>query len=317
MGRVTVTGRTLAGVAAAVRLARVGHEVTLVESPGEGAALRAQLGATLGFPAPWRDLFKKSGRPTAGALGLHGLDLVPDPEGPPTDRAAVWYADVEAHGEPVATAWRDLVDAADDAWQSVRPLGVEAELTPDAVARAALSPRRSLADVAATLPHPDLAHRVRRLADDHRVAPDSAPAWLVSRLSVERTFGRWRLVDAAGTPQPASALVDVLDDRLAERGVRVVATDPGDAQAHVQTRDPGVRWRRPPRWGRRGTFTAQLLARPSLRDPAGPGRFHASASSPAGPEPWAQLLSGALAAYAVHEHLTGEDIRPTNKSLAR
>ena len=38
----------------------------------------------------------------------------------------------------------------------------------------------------------------------------------------------------------------------------------------------------------------------------------ASAASPAGPEPWAQLGSAALAVYELHERLTGEDSRPTN-----
>ncbi|MDQ9081882.1 carotenoid dehydrogenase, partial [Cutibacterium avidum] len=41
----------------------------------------------------------------------------------------------------------------------------------------------------------------------------------------------------------------------------------------------------------------------------------ASAASHGGPEPWAQLLTGALAAYLTHERLTGEDIRPTNKVI--
>lgn len=317
MGTVTIVGRTFAGVAAAVRLARVGHAVTLVEDPGTDH-LRPHLGGTLVFPAPWRDLFKKSGRPAAGALGLHGLDLVPDPDGPPTDRGDVWYADSAALGEPAARAWRDLVDAADDTWQAIRPLGLEDELTPDAVVRAGLDPRRSLADVARTLPHPALAHRVATLARGLAPEPAAAPAWLTARLAVVRTFGRWRLQDAAGRPVAASALVDVLDDRLAARGVRITG-DPratADADAVVVTEDPGVRWRRPHRWGR-DTFTAQLLARPALRDPLRPGWFHASASSPGGAEPWAQLLSGALATYAVHEHLTGDDIRPTNRALAR
>ncbi|MDO5630048.1 MAG: hypothetical protein Q4G43_17180, partial [Mobilicoccus sp.] len=70
-------------------------------------------------------------------------------------------------------------------------------------------------------------------------------------------------------------------------------------------------------WRPASTFTAQLLARPALRDPDDPSRFHASASSPAGVEPWAQLLSGALATYAAHAFLTDEDIRPTNKALSR
>lgn len=319
MGRVTILGRTFAGVAAAVRLARVGHDVTLVESPGDQDALRTALGATLDFPAPWRDLFKKSGRPAAGALGLHGLDLVPDPDGEPTDRGETWYADVAALGEAHARAWRDLVDAADEAWQAIRPLGLEAELTPDAVTRAGLHPRRSLEDVARTLPHPVLADRVRRIAIDRGLDPAEAPAWLTSRLAVQRTFGRWRLLATGGEPAPASGLVDVLDSRLTERGV-TITTDPATtapAEATIDTRDPGQRWRKPSRWTGRDTFTAQLLARPALRDPRRPSWFHASASSPAGTEPWAQLLSGALATYAAHEHLTGEDIRPTNKALAR
>ncbi len=317
MGRITVLGRTFAGVAASVRLARVGHEVTLVDSPA--ADLRPQLGDTLDFPAPWRDLFKKSGRPAAGALGLHGLDLVADPEGAPTDRGDVWYADVAALGEPAARAWRDFVDAADDTWQAIRPLGLEAELTPDAVARAGLHPRRSLEDVARTLPHPVLAERVRAVAGRLGLDPAATPAWYTARLAVERTFGRWRLQRADGEPVPTSGLVDVVEDRLAERGVRIVS-DPQEgrhADATIDTVDPGVSWRRPTLLNRGTTFTAQLLARPALRDPQRPGWFHASVSSPAGSEPWAQLLSGALATYAAHEYLTGEDIRPTNKALAR
>lgn len=315
MATVTVLGGTFAGVASATRLARVGHEVTLVADPGWADGLRAALGETLDFPAPWRDLFKKTGRPAAGALGLHGLELVADPDGPPTDRAGVWYADLAALDGPAARAWRDLVDAADDAWQALRPLGVESELTPDAVARAGLHPRRSLANLARTLPHPALAARLTRLAATRGLAPADAPAWLVSRLAVERTFGRWRLVDAQGGGVPASALVGVLRDRLDARGVRIAEQAPGAADAVIDTHDPGLSWHRPRPWRRRDSFVDQLLARPALKVPGSPGRFHASASSPAGGEPWAQLLSGALAAYAAHTFLTGEDIRPTNKAL--
>jgi hypothetical protein len=41
----------------------------------------------------------------------------------------------------------------------------------------------------------------------------------------------------------------------------------------------------------------------------------ASAASHGGPEPWAQLLTGALAAYRVHRRLTGEDVSPTNPAV--
>jgi len=33
-----------------------------------------------------------------------------------------------------------------------------------------------------------------------------------------------------------------------------------------------------------------------------------------GAEPWAQLLVGALATYRIHDQLTGDDIRPSNKA---
>ena len=71
---------------------------------------------------------------------------------------------------------------------------------------------------------------------------------------------------------------------------------------------PGPRgplWRRPSDW----------LRRPAVRDAS--GVFNASTGGRGGDEPWAQLLGGALAAYAVHEVLTGEDIRPTNKARRR
>lgn len=325
MADVTVLGGTFAGVAAAVRLARVGHAVVLVPGRDDWAgSLRAELGPTLDFPAPWRDLFKKSGRPAAGALGLHGLELVADPD-PPTDRGQRWYADRDALGAAHADAWRSFVDAGDATWQALRPLGVEAEITAAtgsdaALTRAGLHPRRSLADVARTLPHPALAARVTAMATGRGLDPRDAPAWLTSRLAVERTFGRWRLLDAAGAARPASELVDVLLDRIADRGVVLADAATSDAsprRAVVDARDPGVAWRRPRPLRRDGSFFDQLRRRPPVSDPAAPGLFRASGSSAAGVEPWAQLLSGALAAYAAHAHLTGEDIRPTNKALAR
>ena len=55
-----------------------------------------------------------------------------------------------------------------------------------------------------------------------------------------------------------------------------------------------------------------LLDLPPLQ-PAREGVAVASPWSPGGTDSWAQLLTGALAAYRLHEQLTGEDIRPTNR----
>lgn len=318
MARITVLGGTFAGVAAAVRLAHVGHALTLVEpDPTWPDALGRQLGDTLAFPAPWRDLFTKSGRPAKGALGLHGLELVPAPDSP-GDRGDQWYADVATLGPDAAATWRDLVDAADRTWLALRPLGLEAEITPAALAAARLDPRRSLEHVARELRHPVLAARVRAVASERGLSPADTPAWYTSRLSVERTFGSWHLVTADGAHTPASALVAVLTDRLAARGVRL-ATRTADADAAagadalIDTRDPALVWHRPRPLSRGDTFVDQLVTRPPITTGTR-GGFAASASSAGGAEPWAQILSGALAAYAAHEYCTGEDIRPTNRS---
>lgn len=53
-----------------------------------------------------------------------------------------------------------------------------------------------------------------------------------------------------------------------------------------------------------------LLRTPVIRDvPA------ASSCSPAGNDVWAELASAALAVYELHERLTGEDCRPTNRAF--
>ena len=71
---VIVVGGDLAGLAAAARLAKAGHLVELYERSdtlgGTWAPYRLLSGhlinnapPIIGFPAPWRDLFRKSGRP--------------------------------------------------------------------------------------------------------------------------------------------------------------------------------------------------------------------------------------------------------------
>lgn len=68
-----------------------------------------------------------------------------------------------------------------------------------------------------------------------------------------------------------------------------------------------------PGFGTRWTSPRTWLRQPPLRA-ATPSVTLASASSRGGNDPWAQLLSAALASYVTHEELTGADIRPTNKA---
>jgi phytoene dehydrogenase-like protein len=90
---VVVIGGGVAGLAAAARLAKAGHTVELYEQSdklgGTWAPYRLLSGVTvddapsiIGFPAPWRDLFRKTGRPLETELARMGYAL--EPAGPPT-----------------------------------------------------------------------------------------------------------------------------------------------------------------------------------------------------------------------------------------
>ena len=416
MSRVVVVGGALAGIAAAARLARAGHQVTLVEARERVGGRLAEPGVwspVLPFPAPLRDLLRKSGRPFDGEFGRLGLRMTTAPPSRhvfgdgtvlawPTDRAEQWHVLSVRYSAAVATRWRDLVDSHDETWQTLRLMGLEGELSDRsqvAARRRLLDPRRTVEDAARRLEHPHLAELVRDVARRIGSEPHETPAWLLSRLSVERTFGRWLLTDASGAVRPAAVILDVLADRLRTRGVLVltetravrlrpagVTTDAGHLQADavVSTVNPwaharlagvadlprrhdllrlspalapavalrltddraaaplveevhhtaagplvrllrgvpggteivehdftrrqaapgfGVRWRGPATW----------LRMPAIRPPGQHRLFTASAGSRGGNEPWAQLLSGALAVYAAHELLSGDDIRPSNR----
>lgn len=335
--RVVVVGGSLGGLASAARLARIGHSVVLLERREEFGPWSID---PLAFPAPWRDFFTKTGRTLDAELRKAGLVLAPDPAAV-TDRGEQWRTMVQAYGEAAAGQWRDLLDREDEVWQALRPLGLEAELTDAAATRQPLL-RGTLESVAGRLANPEMAARVRALALDAGDDPRRTPSWLASRLAVERTFGLWRLSSVAGVTVPGATLADLVVERASARGVDlrtgvaassatqtsvttdaeiltadavVLATAPWEIDRLLGRRPlpwrrltPGPRgpaWRRPSDW----------LRRPTVRDAS--GVFTASTGGRGGDEPWAQLLGGALAAYAVQEVLTGEDIRPTNKARRR
>ncbi|WP_428533680.1 FAD-dependent oxidoreductase [Propionicimonas sp.] len=359
---IVVVGAGLAGLAAAARLARAGHEVVVCDNapvPGTGIGVATEPGGTvLTLPAAWRDLFRKTGRSLDAELGRAGLELVPAPprsftlsDGSalalPTDRGAQWAVLAPRFGQDTAAAWRDLLDELDGTWQVLRRLGLEAEFDGRLTAadRAVLAPRTSIARLAGRVP--PLADLVLEVAARLGQDPARLPGWHATRLSVERVFGRWQLVDTRGVPQPAAALVGLLVERLGARGAEVrsgvevlsIRVDPhgghrltttaGDlvAETVVSAVDPfthadltrerpdlrtAQRLQRAPGGGPLWTSWRTLLDLPRLQ-PAKPGVIVASAWSPGGTDAWAQLLTGALAAYRVHAELTGEDMRPTNK----
>ncbi len=249
---VVVVGGGIAGMAAAARLAKAGHAVELYEReavlggrwaaadlPGAGPVDAAP--AVLPFPAPWRDLFRKSGRPLEAELARSGHALVPaaavayrfadgNQLSLPTERGAQHAALRTAFGAGAADRWRDLLDELDEVWQILRSLGLEQPLRGrDQLPRpvlARLHARRSLSWLAARLDEPHLEALVRSLAHRHGSDPDQTPAFAAVDLSVSRRFGHWHVgaTDPAAHPSDtgrSSVLTEALARRLGTRGVQV------------------------------------------------------------------------------------------------
>jgi len=229
---VVVIGATLGGLAAAVRLARVGHHVVVVDASPSPSSDPWLSRPVVALPAAWRDLFRKSGRILDATLAVDGYELVSAPptrhefaDGStldlPTDRGQQYMAVATLAGEKAATAWRDLLDAADETWQLVRRAGLETEADlAEPRTHKLLTDPRTIASEAERLPDPRVAALVRSVADRLGSAPEDTPYWLLSRPSVERTFGLWTL-SRDGVPQPAESLTGLLHRRAADRGVEL------------------------------------------------------------------------------------------------
>ena len=185
----------------------------------------------------------------------------------PAGRGAQHAALTAGYGGAVAEHWRDLVDRLDRVWQTLRPLGWEADRRDADLSRRVrrdLLDRQTLADLARTAGHPHLEALVGSVAYRLGGTPAHTPAWAAVELSLQRTFGRWQLQPADadhGTTDGSgrsSVLVEALAGRLDLRRVevhrnsavtairvetgRVVAVGIGSedrpAQAVVSTVDP-------------------------------------------------------------------------------
>lgn len=386
---VQVRGNGLTALAAALRLARLGHRVQLVSpEPVWRAAsdhpLSVVLPPVVELPAAWKDLFAKTGRSMDAELAGLGLELVEAPPVVhllagdslrlPTERAEQLAA-VRGH-YAAADIWRELLDMADEAWSARRRFGLERPVTVTPSRRdlpGALADRRRLDQLAAGLP--PLLHRVvvDLGAECGGAVAGAGAGLLIANLAVPRVFGRWHLLGPQG-PTTLQPLLDLLGRRLETRGVELLDGPGGSPDAVVETGGAPLPHRTRPflaptvtltrtrsvgpiegvehdvehtdsgpvgRWcWREGEDLLQLvhdhsrpLPAPSLgpavtsaaawcrRRPLrwergdGPATLTAGPASHGGPEPWAQLLTGALAAYRVHRRLTGVDVSPRNRAI--
>lgn len=227
MARVVVVGGGFGGLSAAARLAKLHHDVVLLEASGElgGRLLGHRVGDhswqlsldTVTLPGVLRDLFRKSGRPLERVL-----DLVPT-EGrrhvfvdkstldlPFGDRADQHDAITEFLGG--SDRWSPWLDAMADTWDTFRRSSIESLDPPDSSVGRSLKARRRMAKRA----YRELKdERLERVVLDPFILDGEylpfVPAFLAVWNYVERTFGRWR-VDG-GLPALAAALTTRLDER--------------------------------------------------------------------------------------------------------
>jgi phytoene desaturase len=236
MARVIVIGAGLAGLAAAVRLAKLGHQVTICEQDGRlgGALGRVDAdgfswdagAASTTLPAALRDLFRKSGRPIES---LVQLDPITEPRRhlfgdgsvldlPVGDRAGQLDAWTDLAGAKTAKRWTDLVDSYGETWQVLRKTSLEPPLMdrlPWSAIRA-LKPWQSLARVAERRLDDDRARAVLRYyATQHGSDPKLTPGYVGVWSYLERTFGRWTVDGGFG------AIADALAQRASERKIDV------------------------------------------------------------------------------------------------
>lgn len=239
MARVVVIGGGFGGMSAAARLAKLGHEVTLLErSAALGGALATEerdgfewdAGPTSTLlPAVIRDLFRKSGRPLEREVDLQPLDPVREhrfEDGsslqlPGGSRAAQLTA-VDGLGPGLGQQWVDHVASYGDVWELLRKEWFERPFDADVAPRelTTLLSRRESLDKRLRRTFRD--ERLRLVAG-HRLVMDGhelrdVPVFAGVDVYLEQRFGAWTV------PGGLAALGTAMADRLALRGVTVLTS---------------------------------------------------------------------------------------------
>jgi phytoene dehydrogenase-like protein len=240
MARVVVVGGGFGGLASAARLAKLGHDVTLVEANAEvGGALgyverdgfRWDAGPTSTLlPAVIRDFFRKSGRPAEKEIDLVPVepaqqhrfsdDTVLDL--PAGSRAAQLEAVSSVLGASEGARWVSYVDDFGEVWEALRKDWFEKPWSAEHAskdARALLDSRFTLHKlVTKEFKNAHLRTLALHQARFEGHDPRNVPAWVGLWSYVEQNFGSWTLPGGMGQ------LAGVLAERLATRGVTVLTS---------------------------------------------------------------------------------------------
>lgn len=256
MARIIVVGSGFAGLSAAARLAKLRHQVTVLERRAEpgGQLLGHSIGGTrwaagpesVTLPGVFRDLFRKSGRPMDALIAISPAGprrhLVP---GRWPRRGLVLdlpFGTRGAQHDAVTTAlgsdpWSPWVDELADPWDVLRRRVLES-----AHPYGATAPAAPLADLTLDgLARPVRDARLRRVGAELGWVEPSGPSVLAVWHYVERNFGRWRF--DGGSAGLAAALLKRLGERRVpvETGVEVASPSGAAAVDGVVLADGSVR----------------------------------------------------------------------------
>lgn len=231
--RVVVVGGGFGGLAAAARLAKLGHDVTLLERSDHLGGVLARVSQD-GFswdagptytllPAVVRDLFRKSGRPLERELDLVPLDLLREHRFEDGSRLRLPHgragqlAAVDELGPGLGQQWVDHVASYAEDWDVLRRGYLENPWRPDDLPREVAARLDSRATLQQRLRRTFRDDRLRQVAAHPLLAEGhdlrEVPAWLGMGAYVEQRFGAWTV--AGGLAR----LGEVLAARLVTRGV--------------------------------------------------------------------------------------------------
>ncbi|WP_019877418.1 phytoene desaturase family protein [Sporichthya polymorpha] len=245
MARVVVIGAGLSGLAVALRLARLKHDVIVcerAEEPGgqAGRFERDGFGFDTGptlvqLPAGYRDLFRKTGKttPLESVLDLEPVDPAmrwqfadgPRIDIPNATRAGTMEVIAAGLGPTAAEDWDTFLATGSDLWATFRQGFVAA---PPTTRLQALRTKTGRAWLAALTPEKTLNDLMKRQLRDPRLRavggsyalrigsdPRRAAAAVAVWPAMEHTFGTWRVVGGI------RRLVDATAERTEKRGAEI------------------------------------------------------------------------------------------------